>query len=152
MWGFIVDTVLPLLATVAVGAFGWWLTHWIANPIVEFERTRKAVREEMYFTRHVQKDWHSHKIEQAEDMIRRLAARIEATSVAVSKPVCWYFQCRHYNLSKAYRGLNGLANAFRTTTEEKAISRHDVEIALRLPTSESPERIEKLQERIDRDG
>ena len=150
MWGFIVDTVLPVAGAFAVGAIGWWVTHWIANPITEFERTRKAVREEMYYTRHVQKDWRNDRIEQAEDVIRRLAARIEAASASASKPVRWYFRCRRYDLPTAYSGLTGLSNAFRATTEERAISRYEVESALRLPTEDGPERIERLRARRER--
>lgn len=150
MWDSIVTTVLPLLGTLVVGALGWWITYWIANPIIEFERTRKAVREEMYYTRNVQGDWRNDRIEQAEDVIRRQAARIEATSAAASKPVRWYFQFRRYDLTGARMGLNGLANAFRATTEERAILRHEVETALRLPTEDTPERIERLRARRER--
>jgi hypothetical protein len=149
MWGFIQDPILPLMGTFAVGAFGWWVAHWIAGPIVAFERTRRDVREALYLYWHAAKDWHPDKVDQAEDELRRTAARIEAASVTSSGLVRWYFKWRRWDLAEARSALHGLSNVMGTSRDERTVLRHRIEVALRFLLSDSPDRIERIKARID---
>jgi hypothetical protein len=147
---FIIDPVLPLIGTFLVGALGWWVTHWIARPILELEKTRQQTYELLRFYRHLSKDWNAVKIGEAEDKLRSMAARTDAASVTASKLVRWY--CRYFrgwDLAKAQSALHGLSNVCGTTRDEWIILLHDVEVALRFPLSDTPERIGRIVNRVD---
>lgn len=148
MWTFIIEVVLPLLGTILVGVIAWWVTNWIARPIVEFDLLRRQTREELNFWKHLSKD--SKQKEQGSDALRRLSARIEAMATSGSLPR-QYFKFRGYDLTAAHSNLSGLANVDGSSGDERLICRNKVELALKLPTSETPERIDRINDRIERD-
>lgn len=151
MWHFMVDPVLPLLGTFGVGVLGWFAAHWVANPIVEFERTRRDTLEELLFNRHLSEKWHPDKITQAEESLRRLSARVSAIWATSPGIVRWYFQvARGWNLAAAQSGLHGLANVKGTQADERKAILHDIEIAMGFPLTDSPDRIERIRQREDR--
>src|SRR5262245_27309086 len=133
MWSFMRDVALPLAGTFLVGAVGWWITHWIAAPIVALEKIRNEAREELYFHRNVSKDWKLEKIDIASDALRRLAARIEA--ISMTGVVQWYARLRGWDLSAARSAFQGFANVIGTTRDERAILSHEIETALGFPLS-----------------
>jgi hypothetical protein len=147
MWSFIRDVALPLAGTFLVGAVGWWITHWIAAPVVALEKIRREAREELYFYRNVSKDWKPEKIDAASDALRRTAARIEAMSMA--GVVRWYSRLRGWDLGAARSAFQGLANVLGTNRDEKTIVCHEIEVALGFPRSDTAERIERLKKRVD---
>ncbi len=150
---FIVDTALPLFGTISVGALGWCFTHWIAFPIAELKKTRRLTYEELLFYRNLSKDWKPDKISEGKDSLRRLAARIDATSATSSRPVRWYYRhFRGWDLANAQSALRGLSNVQGTTRDQRTILRHDVENALKFPLSDDPERIELIKNLSERNG
>ena len=148
MWDFIYKQVLPWMGVFLVGFISWWVTNWIAHPIVDFERTRRLTREELNFWKHLNKDWKQDKIDQGEDSLRRLSARIEAAD-ATAGLTGWYFKCRGYNLEKACSALSGLANVKGRSRDDRTVLKNEVELALKLPTSEPQDRINRINERIE---
>jgi hypothetical protein len=150
MWGFVWDKALQLVLGLVGGAVAWFVTYRIAAPVVEFEKTRRDVREALYLYSHAAKDWRENKIDEAEDNLRRLAARIEASLVTSPKWVRWYFKRQGWDLAEARSALHGLSNVMGTSRDERTVLRHRIEIALRFPLSDDPGRIDRLKARIDR--
>ena len=147
MWIFIINTVLPLAGTFLLGVAGWWITHWIAAPIVTLEKIRREAREELYFYRNVSKDWKPEKIDAASDALRRTAARIEA--ISMTEVARSYSRLRRWDLAAARSAFQGFANVSGTTRDERTIICHEIEVALGFPTADSTERIERLKKRVD---
>ncbi len=135
MLSFFVHQVLPLLGTLALGAIGWWVTHWVANPIIEFHNLRRSIREELFFTEKVGDISEIDELRETQAVLRRLAARMDAATVAISGPFRRYLKLRKFDLENAKEGLTGLSNTLRDQTGSKALFRHKVETALRLPTA-----------------
>jgi hypothetical protein len=150
MWGFVWDKALQLVLGLVGGAVAWFVTNRIAGPVVEFEKTRRDVREALYLYSHAAKDWHPDKIDQAEESLRRLAARIEVSSVTSPRWVRWYFKRREWDLAEARSALHGLSNVMGTSRDERTVLRHRIEVALKFPLRDDAKRIERIKARIDR--
>ncbi|MBI2586658.1 MAG: hypothetical protein HYW28_12440 [Rhodospirillales bacterium] len=139
MWDFISNYVLPLIATFFVGMAGWFITHFVASPLLEFFRLRKLIHAELFFSGNISdrdsnpddKDYHA-----AKSALRRLAARLDALVHSMNWIVRANLAWRKYDLDKASRSLLGFSNSLNgRTPPSKAQFRYDVESALKLPMS-----------------
>lgn len=152
MNGYIIEAVLPSISTFFIGALGgaafWWITHWIGDPILELEKGRRDTYALWHCYQHAAKDWHEDKIAEIVDKLHTMAALLDAIR-ATSSVSRWY--CEHvrgWNLSEAQAKLRSLTNA--KMREERLILWHELQQALRLPLSDTTERIERIRNRIDR--
>lgn len=133
--------------SLAIGVLAWWFANWIGAPVVALERLRREAREELHFHKNVSQYSRSEVINRAHDSFRRVAARIEAISMAAA--VRWYCRLRKWDLGAARSGFQGLANV-SGTRDERTITVHEVEVAFGFPLSDNPERIKRLKVREDR--
>lgn len=143
MWYFIINQVIPLVGILLLGTIGWWITNYIAKPILDISLQRLLIREELNFWRDLSKDWSKNSIEKGGETFRRLSAKVES-SYALSKYFWGYYRLRGYDLEMAYDSLKGLANVHETNSDERKILIHRVEKALNLPISETEERIRRI--------
>jgi len=149
MWTWLFNTVLPLLGTFAVGAFGWWVTHFIASPILRFYRLREEARESIFFTANVSTRLESDPkpYDDAVSELRRVAARLEALARTSSWLTRRFFVSFRYDPYKAALAITGLSNMLWTKDGTKTLMRHQAEVALRLPLEDTPERIARIRKR-----
>lgn len=134
-WEFLLEKVAPMVGTLVLGAVGWYGTHYIVRPWLEFRDLRKQVHESLIFFANVRDRTHDKRYEQAETEFRKLAAKLSALNVSNSKFVRLLFSARGYNLTGASSALIGLSNQLEDTTGERAGLRFDIEKGLRLPLS-----------------
>jgi hypothetical protein len=151
MGNFIYQQGLPLLGVFLVGAFGWWVANWIARPITDFEELRRLTREELNVWKHLARDSIQRDKDQGADALRRLSAQVEAVAASAALPSL-YFKYYGYDLAKAHKNLSGLANVEAMTGDERKIRTNEVELALKLPVSETPDRIKLINARIEKSG
>ena len=134
MWAFIADTILPLIGTFLVGAAGWFITHFLAGPILRFYRLRDRIWEELVFTANVRNSTHDEsRYNKAADDLRRLAAELDAIRLSAPWPVRTFLSYRKYDLGGAFQGLIGFANTLADRKGERAANRFDIEKALKFP-------------------
>lgn len=132
-WSFLLERVAPVLGTLAVGAVGWYGTHYIVRPWLEFRELRKLVHESLIFFANVRDRAYDKRYGDAETEFRKLAAKLSALNVSTSPLVARLFSIRGYDLPAAASALIGLSNQLDDTTGERAGLRFDIEKALRLP-------------------
>jgi hypothetical protein len=145
MWEFILNTVLPLIGTFAVGALGWFIANFVADPILRLSQLRRDVRESIFFTANIGQGTKPEFYTPATTELRRLAARLDALSRDSSRLVRWWWKRRGYDLALAVSGLTGLSNSLSAVKGEKAICRHDIEKGLRFPLEYTDEEIKGIR-------
>lgn len=145
---------LKLLSAAAVSAvFGvvaWIAANFVAEPLLHFYRQRRAIRESVFFTRNVSKDWERQLIIDAQEELRRHAATMEALSSTAPRFVKRYLAGRGFDPMAASAALTGLSNSFGSPHGERAIIIDAIERALRLPRSYTDDQIKSTRERLDR--
>lgn len=136
MWNFVVTVVLPVLGTLLIGALGWMLTHFIANPILKVSHLRERIHEALFFTANVSnRKIEPDRYDEAVGELRRLAARLSALEHSLTGPVSWFLKRRGFDLSTATGGITGLSNSLDDKSGIKAALRYDIEKSLKLPLS-----------------
>jgi hypothetical protein len=148
MTNFFIDTLLPLAGTFAVGAAGWFIVNFFAEPLLDLSRLRREIHAAIFFTANVGEGSPSAEIATAQTDMRRLAAQLDAVDNVALRPIKWVFKVLGRDLSRARGGLVGLSNSLTTTRGEKAICRHDVETGLRFNVEHSDATIAKIRTRL----
>lgn len=82
----------------------------------------------------------------AVEELRRLGAKIQATSVAASSALRTFLAKSGYDLQQAGGGLIALSNTLHTEDGSKAIHKDAIQKGLRLPRDYSDERIKAIKE------
>ena len=139
--------IITLSGAFLAACAGWFATNFVAAPISRFYDLRGKVHGSLVFTANARarlpSDPRAYDDAQAE--LRRLATNLsELQQVPVPIPG-WYLKLRGYDLVAASSGLIGLSNTLLSTDGSRAVNRHVVEAALRLPLEDSPERIERIR-------
>ena len=137
--------VLRVLVAAAVGVLGWLLFHFFARQVLDFYELRKITHEELVFTANIG-GANNIGFAKAQDDLRRLSAKMGALNRSLSTVSSRFLSWRGYDLEKAAGGLRGLSNNLGRAGYDKAYSRFSVEAGLRLPTEDTPERLETLRQ------
>ena len=144
--------IVNFIATLLVGAIGWWVFHYVGTPILILGQLRSAIHEDLFFTKNigwinangtiapVEKDRH----DQAVLQLRRLAARMSALNATWPRHLNCYLRCRHFDLDKSIKGLTGLSNGLADPADHSRFVTQ-IEDALSLPRSYSDELLKQLQ-------
>jgi len=151
MGAFLLNTVLPLIGTLLVGALGWWATYWIANPIVAFEKLRAEIREEVFVVTNIGSASPADVVNAASDRLRRLAARVDSTTSTTSRLVRLYLRMRDYDTDAAVKQLIGLSNQLTDKTGARILLRRRIERALKLPFTDAEDLVRSVQDSKQRD-
>ena len=109
------ETVVTVILSAAVGAIGWFLVHFVWKYVAQFYDLRARIRETFYFHANVRSDTKEPYRSSTSDDLRRLAAQLEA--LQVSLPACVRIYIRCYDLSKAVGDLTCLFNSFTPDVE-----------------------------------
>jgi hypothetical protein len=134
-----------LLAPFALGAFGWLVTHLLANPLLTVYRLREEAPEVIFRTSNVGPSAGHDEWRDARDQLRGLAARIAAANAAALPFLRWALHRCGLDLRKAAEGLTALSNSLTATDGSRALHRATVERALRLPRTDSDEYLRKIE-------
>jgi hypothetical protein len=149
--------IMDLVWTFAVGVAGWFVTHYLAAPILTFSQLRRAIHEELFFTKNI--GWvnangtlsptEEKRHDQAVTELRRLAARMSALNATWPHLLSLYLSYRRYDFYKTIKGLTGLSNALADPADHAQFVTQ-VEEALLLPRSYSDETLGHLREHQSR--
>jgi hypothetical protein len=148
MAGFLLHTVLPLLVTFAVGAVGWFVTHWIANPILAINKLRASIIEEVTMSANVGPGSEVEELKAAQASLRRLAAQAAALAQSSGSVVRYYTRINRLDLGSASEGLIGLSNSLLDRSGSKAIHHDRLEKALRQPRTYTDAIIQQILDRM----
>jgi hypothetical protein len=151
MGAFLLNTVLPLIGTLLVGAVGWWVTYWIANPIVAFARLRAEIREEVFVVTNIGSASPADVVNTASERLRRLAARVDSATSTASRLLRLYFRMRDYDTNAAVKQLIGLSNQLTDKTGARILLRRRIEKALKLPFTDADDLVRSVQDPAQRD-
>jgi len=146
MWDFIISVVLPAIGTAAVGVMAWVVTNFVADPLLQFHRQRRAIHESLFFTANVGQGTNEADFNSAVDELRRHAARLDALRQTAPRLVQACFGRRGYDLELASRAIVGLSNNLRNRDEMK-IERNDIEKALRFRRTYTDDQIKRITDR-----
>lgn len=142
MWDFIISVVL----TAAVGVMAWVVTNFVADPLLQFHRQRRAIHESLFFTANIGQGTNEADFSSAVDELRRHAARLDALWQTAPRPVQTYLRRRGYDLELASRAITGLSNNLRNRDERK-IERNDIEKALLFRRTQTDDQIRRIMDR-----
>jgi len=126
---------LNMLFMLALGAGGWWLTHWVINPILDIHRIRKRVHEELVYYAHIGADSPAEETPKTATAFRRLAAELLREREAATWPVRVYLLVRRLDLHQSARGLIGLSHLLAGAGDKQAVARDAIARGLLLPPS-----------------
>ena len=150
MLSFLIQTILPVCITAAIGGIGWFITNMLIGPWRDFLQLRKEIHEAVIFTANVfptvpdglqspvaRDERHIQAIHE----IRQLAARLQAANHSFWKLHRWYAAKRGYDLDLAGKSMIGLSNS---TGDLALIATHRVEKGLKLPVSLSDDVVQEM--------
>src|SRR5919199_509794 len=98
MW----STFFAAIAPVVLGAAGWFLTHFLLKPFLDFRKLRADMHEELIYSAHIatpQLD--GDRYHRATESLRRLAAKLAAKHVAAVEPLPSVLAMRGYDAERA---------------------------------------------------
>ncbi len=146
----LLKTVLPVIGTFALGAFGWFATHFVAEPLLHFTRLRREIYEDLVFTANVGAIVKDDLIDDAMSKLRRDGAKLTALWHSTLPAVRRWWTSRGYNIEAAGGGLIGLSNSLTTENGQRAVFRNRVDKALKLPRDYSDEDMQGIIETMRR--
>ena len=144
-----IKQVLPLLATLALGAGGWFVTNYFAKDLLEFRRLKAQVHESLFFTANTKaRGPDKQRYDAAVDELRRLAAKLDALWASAGWFTKKVWAWRVFDLAEASRCLTGYSNSLESTDGSRAVFRHAAEKALKLPLTDSVETLKRIVDRL----
>jgi len=136
------------IASILLGISGWLLASFFGKPWLDFMSLRSQVHEETIFTANVGGLADADDLRDAALSLRRLAAKMGATSVAAPRVLRRYLSLRGYDLDKAKGGLAGLSNSLASSDGGRALHLNRVQVGLRLPRDFDDLQLRTISERI----
>jgi len=149
---FIWNTVLPLVGTFALGVAGWFAANFYGEPLSRFAAIRREILVAIFFYANVNKDTQRNVIEVGASELRRLAAQLDALRNSLMAPTSWTLSRMAFDLPRAVRGVTGLSNTLVSVDGQKALHRHEIELALRFTPEFTSAEIEAIRARSERLG
>jgi hypothetical protein len=148
MHSWFLDQTLGVLLPVALGGVGWFVTHWVANPLLAVNRLRTAVHEELYRTANVGPSADLDELKRAQAALRGLAAQLSAVNASALTPVRWSFSLLRLHIQLAVIALTAFSNSLLDREGHRALFKRRVEDALRLPRSDTDEYINGIEKTL----
>ena len=143
-------SVLTTIATIGLGAFGWFVTRLMFEPIREILDLRRETQECLIIHGNLAKDVPTEAYRRAaSDAFRRIGAGLVSRHVAAYPWVRWWFVWRGYDIHSAGALLIGLGNSTQFEGYSLASLSPNVTLVrccLKLPTPETPPMIGALLE------
>ena len=144
MLDVLLKTVLPVVGTFAVGAFGWLITHFLADPLLQFGRLRRDIYENLVFTANVSAIVRDDILQDAMSKLRRDGAKLTALWHSTFPVIRWWWGYRGYKIEDASRALIGLSNSLTTENGQRAVFRNRIDRALKLPREYTDEDVQGI--------
>ena len=147
------EIVASVLLTAIVAIAAWFVTLFLANPILKFYHLREDTHAALFYTANVgSSEPDTARYNEATAELRRLATRLDALGHTAKFAAIIWFKRRSYDLHKAAQGLTGLSNSLDRADGSNAIHRTEIEKALKLPQFYTDESIKKIKMRLDRNA
>jgi hypothetical protein len=122
------------IASILLGAAGWFAASFFGKPLLDFLNLRREVHEEIIFTANIgQMISSTSEHDQAQDTLRRLGARMQATHASALSLLRWFLSKAGYDLVMAGGGLIGLSNALEHLTGTRDFHTNSIRVGLKLP-------------------
>jgi hypothetical protein len=142
---FILTTIVSAIVAAIFGVIAWVITNVFADPLLQFERQRRAIHESLFFTDNVHKD-NKELLAAGMEELRRHGASLNALWQTCPAVIKWWLRLWGNDLELAFNNLTGLSNALASGTYQKEGHRHQIEKGLRFPLSSTREEIDGLGE------
>jgi hypothetical protein len=140
--------MLPAILAFLVGFVGWIAASFFGKPLIDFLTLRSEVHEEIIFTGNANPMTVGTTIyTKAQEALRRLGARVQATDVTAPRLLRWFLSKWGYDLTTAGRDLIGLSNSLNLPERHLHVDR--IERALKLPPS-TAEFLDSTKQQIGR--
>ncbi len=132
------------LLTLFLGGVGWWITHFVAEPVKRIYDQRRQAQEELLSFGNVGDAASRKERTAASAAYRKTGAGLLASQLAAYPWVNWWFQMRRINLKEGGKAMMSLSTLMLEDPERKLapaqrIKRHHAEKALNLPLTLSDE-------------
>ncbi len=138
-WSATWSAIGPLL----LGVAAWLVTSFFAKPLLDFFNLKSSVFEELVFIANINSITEEPPT-QAEQTIRRLGAKVQATDLSASFLLRWFLRICQYDLDLAGRNLIGLSNSLGALGRHVHIDR--IEKGLKLPRTSSDDFLKDVKE------
>jgi hypothetical protein len=134
-----IKDMVTVLATILLGALGWFVTHFFLAPLRRLEALRCRAQEEMIFTGNIDDTAPGEEREKAAEVLRRTGSRLVAVGQTAPPWVRWWNRARGIDPQGAGECLIGLSTSLwpGDSLLRRATARDAVEHALRLPQTYS---------------
>lgn len=145
------DLVLNFGLPLIVGIAGWFVAHFVAKPLLELQRLRQEVSENL--TRYANVEPLSDllterpRYDEAIAAFRTLGSKVYALQNSSVPPASWLLSL--FDLNLAASGLLGLSNEFGQPLDgQRAIRKHQVQKGLRLPRRLTDQQAETVKKKL----
>lgn len=138
------------IASVLLGALGWFATSFFAKPLLEFINLKSEVLEEMIFSANIDALSEGLPIyKTAVESLRHLGAKVLATDVTAPWLLRKFLDLWGYDLHTAGSNLIGLSNSLNV--KGRYLHADKIETSLLLPRTSSDEFIDTIKRQIQQD-
>ena len=147
------------IASFLLGGVGCFAAFLLGKPWLDFLNLRSQVHEEIIFTGNIGpmvKGTPAY--DKAEESLRRLAAKVNATNATAATSITalrllrWYLSRDGYDLTKAADGLMGLSNSMGDNPNDlfRAVHTNSIQVGLNLPRDRNDKSLRLLKETWER--
>ncbi len=141
------------LLTLFLGGVGWWITHFVAEPVKRIYDQRRQAQEELIAFGNVGDAALQKERSAASAAYRKTGAGLLASQLAAYPWVNWWFQTWCINLKEGGTAMLALSTLMLEDPERKPgparlIRRHRAEKALKLPLTLSDESVRQACEQM----
>ena len=126
----------------------------VGKPLLDFLNLRSQVHEEIIFTGNIGPGpgYDKSACDKAQESLRRLGAKVQATSITASRLLRRYLSRTGYDLAKAGDGLIGLSNSMGDDPSDffRARYTNSIQVGPNLPRDRNDESMRLLKETCER--
>ena len=126
--------LISLLASIPLGALGWFATNFVARPILRAYELREKVWEELLVSSNLL-IFDGEAYAQSSNNLRRYAAHASALDVSWPRTLRWLLRALKLDLAAASQALLGLSNVGGAASPDALDYRRRAAAALHLPTA-----------------
>ena len=119
--------MVPLLAPIMLGVFGWYIAHWLGAPILAVETLRREAHEAIYYAANIDQNTPAEIANETMARLRSIAAKL----LAMHATSPWLDFATGFKLKAAAIALVGVSNTFGSL--EMKLHHHMVLKSLMLP-------------------
>jgi hypothetical protein len=127
----LLNTILTVAVSAIAGVCAWVGANFFAEPLLQFYKRRRAVRESMLYSANVdasRKELYDATYEE----LRRHAAALDALDETAPKVVKMWLRRRGFDLTAATSGILGFSNSLGSYDGSRGVFRDRIRKALRF--------------------